>query len=541
MEPIKKSINELDGSKLINVTADIDSITVNLPTDGIFGRTNKLNLLTTDKLSDMIDKIATHLEDITTDVPVLNEILLTMPLYQARSSMDGLIRNVINSTMPATDVIESLYYDNGGILTAVVKYANNSSVNYTRNLVNTSVIANAIAPDPPFNNVDVSSYLDILSDEPSPKLYKLSLVIGGASSLFGLNAGPSQFSYKLRHINTASISSETNEVIFSVDNPLFPGVIGNIISAPLFKYISGIPVCNSFTVQFQAINCVRAYYNKDYVARLFSNFINTVDLSISFTPVTVPPSSSHPQNGLPSSGGATNTNFTFTEVINVLSNKFVEGNNIGMNVLVQNSIGATAQTSLLVAGGKTIIIDTITDESNRVDSGVGLFPVVGTFGNPFDSNENLNSNFELVLFENFYQYIERDFSNLLIPGPDYSNLASDIDDMRWVTFAQTTTLNFIRIIITLQGENIIGVDNVFLQDMKLFVCVENKTPWFDANKSGLVPTIEGDGCLDIINSTVLEKRCIIASTTSFINGGKINVRAGIKKNSNIKLKTIIIT
>jgi hypothetical protein len=347
------------------------------------------------------------------------------------------------------------------------------------------------------------------------------------------------FSYKLRHTNPASIVSETNEVVFSVDNPAFPGVIGSIISSPLFKNISGIPVSNSFTVQFQAINCVKAYYNKDFVARLSSSFMNTVDLPLSFTTVVVPPASTHPQDGLLSAGGATNTDPIFTEPVNANNNKFVEGNNIGMNVMVQNSKGDTAQTNLLVAGGKNIIIDTVSDETVRVESGSGLYPAVGSFGGVFDSSQDLNGNFELVLFGGYYQYLERDFSNNLIPGPDYSNLAPDIDDMRWVTFNQTTSLNFIRVLISLQGENIVGVDNVFLQDMKLFICVENKTPWFDANKSGLNPAVNGDGCLDVINSTVLEKRCIVAPTTSFIDGGKIVVRVGIRRLSTVKLKSIL--
>lgn len=200
MEPLKKSSTALDGSNLIGVTADLDAITVNLPTDGIFGRTNKLNLLTTDKLSDMIDKIATHLEDITTDVPILSEIPLTMSLYQANSAMDGQTRYVFNAAtlQPATDLTDPIYYDNGGVLTAVVRYANNTVVNYSRNLVNTSVIANAIAPDPPPDNIDTTDYLDIISDEPSPKLYKLQVIIGGVSSLFPLKPDRHRF-----HINCA--------------------------------------------------------------------------------------------------------------------------------------------------------------------------------------------------------------------------------------------------------------------------------------------------------------------------------------------------
>jgi hypothetical protein len=539
MEPLRSNVRQLDGSSLTSVVVDVNTITVNVPTDGIFGRINMLNIKTSDNLMDVLDKIVTHIEDLTPVNP-LYDISLEMNLYQARSSMDGSLKYVIDSIVPGTNLTDPIYYDNGGILTTIVKYANNSIVNYDRTLVDTSKLANAINPDPPLNNIGITDYIEIISDEPTPRLYNIKLIVGGSfSSTNLLTPGPSVFSFKLRHKNNANVVRDTNEVSFSVDNPLFPGVVGNIISAPVFKNISGIPVCNSFTVQFQAINCVRAYYNKDYVARLSASYINPIELTISFIPVVVPPAGFHPVYGLPSSGGATNTNFTFTEIINVLPNKFISGNDVNFTALVQNSKGVSTQGNLLVIGGKSIIINTLSeDETNRFTSGSGLYPSVGTFGDPFDSNLNLATTFELILYGQYYQYIDQNFSNFLLPGPNYLNLPADVDNMRWVTFGTTILQNFLRVVFEIDGEDINGIDNVFLEDMYLFICVENKTPWFDANKSGLNPINQGDGCLDVINSTIYEKRCIMSLSNTFIDGGRVFVRVGIKKNTSSKIRKI---
>ena len=551
MLPLKKSITALNGSFLYNVSADLDAITVNTPSDGVFGRKNMLNLSTTDKLSDMIDKIVTHLEDITI-TQSLDNITLEIETYQARSSMTGNIVNVINSFRPGTKLTEPIYYDNGGVLSALVTFANNATISYDRELVNTSKKVDEISPDLPLDNIGSTDYLNIVSDTNTGdnKLYKIEVEVGGvASSIFNLTPGPSIFSYQLKHVNTSNITRLTNTVSFSIDNPLTPGInttgISGITTVLSASALSGIPNAESLGVSFQAINCVRSYYNKDRVATIYGNLINDQNLNISFIPVAVPPPP-HPQLGLPSFGGATNTDYVFNEIINILPGKFADGNNIGLSAKVYNSIGTEASSNLLVVGGKSVIINTTTttESTNRVTSGVSLTPAVGTYGQVFNSVANLTATRELILYNNHYQYIEKDFSNYLLPGPDYSNLLPDPivyqgtpQNVRWVTFKKTINQNFIRVNFTIETDfpsDLVSSNNVFIDNLIIMLTVENQTIWFDVNKS----LIESDGCLDIVNSDKFNKVCICADNRNPVQGN-IFVRIGIIRSSNVRIKNVV--
>lgn len=555
MQALRPSRRDLDGSQLINVTADLDAITVNLPTDGIFGRTNKLNLLATDKISDLIDKIATHIEDITI-VPPISDISINISTYQAKSSMYGTVVDVVNNNIPSTNITDPIYYDNGGFLYAVVTYADNSVVEYEKELVNTSQKADQLTPDPPINNIGITDYLDILTDEKSPDLYKLTLRIGGPfTTLESFNAGPSVFKYQLKHKNSSNVISLTDSVSFRIDNPITPGIINNsIISFIPSGTISGIPYTNNLTVSFQAINAVRAYYNKDWVAKITSTTSIITDqlLTISFIPAPTVPV--HPKFGYPSSGGATNTNYIFTESLNILPNKSYYGTDPGLLAIVQNSRSVQVTESL--ESINPVYINTTTritspgyidevfvvGEVNRVTSGSGLYPVTGSYGSVFNSNINLSSTSELINFNNTYSYIDEDFTT--IGGPNYTNLPSDYTDLltgneyRWVTFAKNNTQLFSRVVFNInvkEPTNWLG--DVLISNVIIMMRVENQTPWFNVNVSNLQPVNEGDGCLDLVNSSKFVKRCICADPMNPVSG-LIVVRFGIQKNSNVDVSGI---
>lgn len=561
MQALKPSRNDLDGSQLTNVSADLDAITVNLPTDGIFGRKNKLNLLTTDKLSDMIDKIATHIEDITIVQPI-SEISISMPTYQAKSSMTGALFNVVSANRPITDTTDPIYYDNGGSLFVIVTYADNSVSSFEKVLVNTSQKADEPIPSFPPDNTGTTNYLNIITDEKSPDLYKLTLQIGGPfTTTEYFNAGPSIFKYQLKHKNTADIESLTNIVSFSVDNPVTPGITSHsIVSAINTGFASGIPFSNAINVSFQALNAVKAFYNKDWVAKLTndnsSGMINDSLLTISFTPVAPP--TFHPQFGFTSAGGATNINYIFNETLNILPNNSYYGTNPGIKVIVQNS--KMVQVEEVLESTTPIYINTTTrntninyvdevftaGEVNRVTSGSGLYPATSTFGSTFDSSLNLTSTSELINFNNTYSYVNQDFTT--ISGPNYTNLAPDptyvdVDgnEYRWVTFAKTNPQFFSRVIFSINTKdesNWLG--DIIISNVIIMLCVKDKTPWFNVNVSNLQPVNEGDGCLDIINSSKFIKRCICSDPMNPVNGD-IVVRFGIRKNSNVDVSGIDIS
>ncbi len=592
--PFNNSILELDGSHLQNVNIASGVIGPPPSGDGVWGRDNALNINNTDSLGLALDKIITFLEDSTVNNSELNidradEITLSMLtnstgniMYSATSAMTGQILNVINPfNNPQTNPF-NIFYDNGGKIVAVIRYANNTITEYNNNLVNTQINSTKTIPPIPLDNIGVKNFITINNDSLVNGAYSLNMYIGGLSALVpSFNAGPSVFGFKLKHINTSNKTFESNEILFSVDNPLVPsamvsGIYG-ITGINATGYISGIPVLqenDTITITFRADNCIRAFYNSNYIAKLYNNIKNDIFISPApFVPV-IP--GIIPSNGVPSSGGITNTNPTFTVNVNLNNNLYFDKTTLFNTTLdVRNSAGTTTTVLInnIVIGVSTpfnrIMCDSIstrpktttfinenyvifpTPEINRVPSGTGLFPSLVAFPGPilpsefsdraFNSLTDANITKELILFNGKYQYLSYNFSDMSPVGPDYTTLLPDtsvitMPNLRWVTFCKRfSNINFTRINFTINtdGINWVSADSQanspIINNVQILATIReglSDMPWFDCNKAGINPQNEGDGCLDATSSTLFNKY-ITCGKPNTPRNGKVFIRIGL--------------
>jgi hypothetical protein len=596
--PLLSSILRLDGSNFINVNVSNGVIGDPPSGESIWGRNNALNIQNNDSFGSALDKIITFLEDSTisnsnNNIDRTNQITLSLNTYNAVSSMTGMLMNVIDSNKPQTNN-NLIFYDNGGTLTGIVTYANNSIVNYDNILINTQKNSTMITTSIPLNNIGVKNFITVTNDDLQNGVYSLDFYMGGNStSVPILNAGPSIFSYQLKHVNNSNINYLSNNLSFSVDNPINPSAstIGIFGISNIFPtgYVSGIPCLKNndlVEVKFRANNCIRAFYNNDYVAKLFGVNVDTTILLSAPTFIPIPVSSLPIPgiNGLNSSGGITNNNPIYTANITLASNIYFDklsSTNLFINVEVQNSKGQKSNNIIqnniinnntninekIIVDSKSFGVKTDTfineiyviGEINRVKSGIGLFPSYtilpnGFSDDAFDNTIDANNNKELILLNGKYQFItgiNYDFSINAIPiGPNYSSLIPEIFpnvvgnyNIRWVTFCKQFPSNIyftrINFIINTDGLNYISEDvqanSPIISNVKIFITIRNGTldmPWFDCNKSGINPQNEGDGCLDTTNSTLLNKYVSCGNPNTPRNGS-VFIRIGLPINMSL--------
>lgn len=574
--PITSSVLNLSGQFLQNV--NLAGGVIGPPPTGstTWGRNNILSIENTDTLNTAIDKIITFVEDSTLNTPSndirnVTETILSMNLYSAKSAMTGTTLQCIDQNKPQTLNPQPIFYDNGGTLTVIVVYANNTILTYDNSLINTQMNSTLLTPIIPVNNTGVKNFLTIQNDQIYNGVYSLDLFIGGNSiNVPILNAGPSVFSYQLKQVNTSNISYLSNILSFSVDNPITPSVNVNnpygITSITSSGITSGIP-CLKFndliTCTFQPINCIRSFYNVNYLAKLSgNNIVNDVLIQApTFIPVTP---GVIPINGVISSGGITNTNPIIIGNCNLKDNTFFDNiTPLTIDVTVQNS-KSVQSTNVLVSRIGNIICDTLSfknksltfinenyvnGEINRVPSGINLYPNYGLTINDFSDtifnvNTDNNSTKELILFNGKYQYltgINYNFTTSNPVGPDYSNLLPDttvisMPNLRWVTFAKQfpNNVNFTRInfTITTDGINWNSIDDQanspIVSNIQILATIRNgivSMPWFDCNKAGINPQNTGDGCLDVANSTLFEKN--ISTGLRIYRNGTVFIRIGL--------------
>lgn len=610
MLPLKRSILVLNGGSITNITADnvdVPGAAIGPSPSNNFGANNIVNIQPTDSITTVVDKISTYLENLTNASFVdahANTIIFSMAnSYSAYSSMIGpshLFTNVCGSNKPITNTVEFVY-DNGGVVSVLVKLGDNNTYTYVTDLINTSKIANeihgGIPHTPPLDNTQItfSNYLNILYDALNNGNYTIAATVGGASSTYTLNAGTTQFSYQLKHVNDTNIEYLSPEINFYVDNPVVPTVN---VSAPTYGIIgvintglvSGIPCLKNgddVTVKFQAVNCFKAFYNKNWVAKLtgVNVFADVLLQAPVFVPGIIPPSSG--VSGVIASGGLVDQNVVYQENIQVADNvSFGMLNTFSVQVVVQNSRGDTATGNLIDVNGKKIIVDSkstapksatfinevfnnVLGEVNRVKSGLGLFPSMGGAFNQFSNTAfdssvdlSLSNTRELVLFNGYYSMVsgsEYNFVTARPAGPNYSNLPNDLVvydsiplNVRWATFAVRFPSNsltsaerlYTSITFTINSltDNFTSASNdAVIDNLLLFICIRDSStpavtdmPWFDANKAGINPMFEGDGCLDVNNSSKYIKR-ISCGKPQNPRMGTIYVRVGLPVGSLYKI------
>lgn len=470
-----------------------------IPTDGQYGANGNTvsGILSGDLIEDAFDKVETILEKLAPTKPVnlANIQLAVVNGYSAKETATGTLRTtVIDSTTPTVQTpqltSQGFFDATQGVLAAFI----DSSLVGTRTLAVSS---------------DVGTYgaLQITFDD---DYYQG--VSGKQNFWYALGAKivPTvPLSVGVHHFQLTHSITGSSLLDVYVDDLLTPIVSGlTITPSGSPRWISGVPSMQAgqtINVAASVAQAVRTFYNATQLATIGSSVISTV---------SVPPPTT-PSNGMVAS---INSNTI------VLNNVYVETPTF--TVTGYNSKGTTGSGAV----ARNIRVDTISDESTRVISGVGQFPVIGTFGNSFVTTAQLSANEELQMRGGLLMYPRGDYRlNLPTPGPNYSSLAGGTyNGFRWVTFRFTVT-NVSSVTITLQNAS--NFSSVLQSNFALYARVaggsSNTNGWVDGNAAypGVGdPTNNGDAALDYSNSTATVKRITFGTT---VRSGTLFVRIGL--------------
>ena len=348
------------------------------------------------------------------------------------------------------------------------------------------------------------------------------------------------FNGKSYGVHTSKISwsgstelETTNLLTLYYDNPFTPSGMTLNLSALTYviRWISGVPTLSTndlLAVNFGMAGLVSQVYRPNPISAS-SSYASTVTNTLS---------------------GAQTSGTTISGTINpiVQTSKYVE--DILVTVTATNGKGSvTTYSNMTIASsqaGKTMRVDTVSNESTRKLSGgiAGNFPV--TYGSVYDSGATLLTGsylYELQMLNGVYRRITGNYTNNYpIAGPNYSSDSNT--DYRWVMFSYSITTKS-SITVTVAGANMSTVAGTQVTDnMKIYVKVEGSTGWLDANGPypGVgTPILDGDLAMVTASST--------ASTTTLVKyitfgagnyTGTLYVRLGMASGSNDTLTSITV-
>lgn len=347
------------------------------------------------------------------------------------------------------------------------------------------------------------------------------------------------FNGKSYGIHTSKISwsgsteyETTNLLTIYYDNPATPsGTVTLSAQTYVTRWISGVPTFSTndtLSVNYGITGLVSQLYRPNPISAS-SSYATTVTNTLA---------------------GAQVSGTTISGVIYpvVQTSKYVE--DIPVTVTATNAKGTvTTYSNLLIAtsqAGKTMRVDTVSNESTRKLSGgiAGNFPV--TYGGVFVSGSTLVSGdylYELQMLNGVYRRITGNYtSNFPIAGPNYSSDSNT--DYRWVMFSYTITTKS-SITVTVNGANMSTVAGTQVTDnMKIFVKVEGSTGWLDAN--GPYPGVGtplADGALAMVTASSTASTTVLSKYVTFGAGnysGTLYVRLGMASGSNDTLTSITV-
>jgi len=154
----------------------------------------------------------------------------------------------------------------------------------------------------------------------------------------------------------------------------------------------------------------------------------------------------------------------------------------------------------------TCYIDTVSDETSRLTSGIEEYPTTG-YGNFFISSQSLLDNKELQEVDGVIKYPSGIYSNVnysTITGSRYFIIKVDLD--KYINGFYWSFIN---------GNNIINDDvtQKYTNISSILMKIEGKTGWLDCQSpypGVLFPQDNGDPCLVVNKSTSLKKYCTFA-------------------------------
>jgi hypothetical protein len=195
-------------------------------------------------------------------------------------------------------------------------------------------------------------------------------------------------------------------------------------------------------------------------------------------------------------------------------------------------------------------VDSISDETKRVTSGVGSLPTLG-YGQVFDSKADLHNNEELMLRGGYYQFPKGSYiKNNVIPvghftlngisqGVTYEDIA---DGRRYATFmfANVPLCNGMFILFdALENAHEDDLTHELADSISVQVKIEDLTGWLNANASydGVaIPRDDEAPCLVSTYSTLSKRRITFGNK---VVAGNLFVRVGLKKGS-VRFKGVSI-
>lgn len=496
---------------------------IGTPTDGIFGTEGLIGLDQNDTYADGFDKVAGSIEKLIPErpPPLSTKSLILTNEYDAIRAINpyNLVTNVSNNA----EINVTGFGD---------------SKNGTLELLINSNSEGSIALTDSDNSGIVSPWLEITRDDdfypstPGKSGFWNSLDVR-INDIFP-PSNVTNYTVELNKSDTFSGNAvpitfwkEDTTLSPLADNPQIISVTGTS------RFVSGVPTLvsgtNSFRARITATNCVRRFYNKDWVARVFGT--NLMETTI-----------------LPS--GTQRNEFsdpTFDIYVTPKPNSYSE--NEEFNFEVQNSAGETATNSVF----NKARIDTIsiqptnsefTSELNRVPAGSGLYPTLNT--SIYPSNQNLQLNYELQLLGGYYQYPPAvDYSSKIPNGPNYSSLLADTStgDYRYAAFNLGTITDrkyFYLEIKGLQNHSFVGNSTLIFKDTILQIhLVGSPIGILNANRfiklCGTSPSANNDGCLSNIDSTATKRRISFGNN---LRSGTLIVRIGIKNTNSMRFTGI---
>lgn len=479
-----------------------------LPTDGAYGSLfpSIAGVASGDRPEDAFDKITTFLERLIPEPPAnLSTIVMTIPAgYSALKESTGTTH--IDITKNPTETLTAAGFGNG----------NTGSLTANINGTDVGTVALTVADDTGLNNNkltiinDVDPHLGVLGAE--GHWYELDATI--------ITSAPNQLNLGTNNISLTHTETGSSNKIIYLDDPTSPVVSNiNITSPDPGRYISGVLYLEENDVinaNFDLDNVISEYYHLTNVGAF-----NGISVA---SGIYQPPSA-------PAKGATVSTVVNTTVQANVFERGAV------FNVIGQASDG-TLTTEVHTSN---LIIDSISDESPRVVSGNGQYPLSGTYGGAFDSSNSILGNEELQMYNTKYRFPEQHDYTVYYPSSvDYTLIDGGLhNDMRWVTFQPITITNEVGLVVELPFAENFGA-NALVSGFEMYVKVEGETGWLNANGAypGVgTPVSDGDNCLAIGLSSATNRRI----TFSVVRTGQVYIRIGLPEGSDKAFGNINVT
>jgi hypothetical protein len=343
------------------------------------------------------------------------------------------------------------------------------------------------------------------------------------------------------------------------------------------RWVSGIPslaVGDIVAASYSISNTISAGQYP-----LISRFYNQYYISqFRMTATTIVSNNDVDSNGIPKIGGTAAIPYAYQPTWNVNGLTVSVASNMystdaifsfttynPLSTSLSNVLTTYTIANFGAAAGKKLYIDTVSDESLRVRSGDGQYPLFGSgqlqFGDSYNSYSSTSifggpSSFvsgEMMLQNSKFQYPSGDYGvNYPVTGPVYTSLNNTNNFLyggfyyRWVTFNVGTITSASSFIINLIGSSGISATgtNPITSSMLIYVTIVNGgsqvVGWLDANAaySSGIPSTNGDPCVDYANSTATSRKITLGATT---RTGTVYVRIGFPSGSTKYLTNITKT